>query len=331
MTRPKVIAIVGPTAVGKTALSIHLAKKFNAEIINGDSLQVYQGLDIGTAKVTKAEQEGIPHHLLDLIAVSRPFTASQFKQAADAAIRDITARGKVPLIVGGSGLYIEGLLQNMEFGRQGEDPVYRRQLERESEEHGAEYLWRKLAEKDAAAAAAIHPNNSRRVIRALEAIHVSGELFSTQGEASTPLYDYLVIGLDCDRSRLYERIEQRVELMVNAGLLEEARALYEIPGSQHFQSVKGIGYKEWFPYFDGNLDFAEAKEAVKRNSRRYAKRQLTWFRNRMPEVKWFDVEKEELFSLVEAEVGHFLEEAAQKKEDGYAERKRTGDPGRGAD
>lgn len=331
MERPKVIAIVGPTAVGKTSLSIHIAQKFNAEIINGDSLQVYRGLDIGTAKVTPDEQDGVPHHLLDILDVKEPFTASQFKHAAQQAIQDITGRGKLPIIVGGSGLYIEGLLRGMQFGWQGQDEDFRKQLEEELREQGALGMWERLFQQDSVAAKAIHPNNSRRVIRALEAIHASGEQFSDQGELLNSPYDYLVIGLDCDRSLLYERINQRVDLMVEAGLLEEAKRLYDIPGSIHFQSVKGIGYKEWYPFFSGEMTFAEAKEAVKRNSRRYAKRQLTWFRNRMPEVKWFDAVGEELPLMVEAEVERFLKEPTHEKENGYAERKRTSDFGRGTD
>lgn len=319
LEKPKVIVIVGPTAVGKTAISIQLAKQFNGEIINGDSLQVYRGLDIGTAKAAPVEREGIPHHLLDIKDPAEPFTASDFKHAAQATIQDISQRGKLPIIVGGSGLYVEGLLRNMEFGRQGEDPAYRRQLEMEAEETGGLRMWRTLAEIDPLAAEAIHPNNTRRVIRALESIHVSGKLFSSQGSQPDSPYTYLILGLDSKRERLYERINLRVDLMAGAGLMEEAKQLLALPGAEHLQSAKGIGYKEWFPYFKGESTWEQTLEDIKRNSRRYAKRQLTWFRNRMPEIKWFNVENEGHYRSIVEEVQRFLNEPAIIKENGYGE------------
>ena len=289
------MVIVGPTAVGKTALSISLAKKYNGEIINGDSMQVYTGLDIGTAKVTEEEAEGIPHHLLDIISVEQDYTASDFKRDARQAIGSILARGKLPIVVGGSGLYIEGLLFDMQFGGvAAEDPGYRKQLEAELERTDALHIWKQLQEKDPRASEQIHPNNSRRVIRALEVIHFSGKRFSDQVDReSDPYYDALLIGLDTERSIIYDRINRRVDLMVAGGLVEEAKALFDRQLPAKTQATRGIGYKEWFGYFNDEATFEETTELLKQNSRRYAKRQLTWFRNRMSGIHWFDLVRNE--------------------------------------
>ena len=303
------MVIVGPTAVGKTALSIRLAKKYNGEIINGDSMQVYAGLDIGTAKVTEEEAEGIPHHLLDIIPVEQDYTASDFKRDARQAIESILARGKLPIVVGGSGLYIEGLLFDMQFGGvAAEDPHYRKQLEAELERTDAMHIWKQLQEKDPKAAEQIHPNNSRRVIRALEVIHFSGKRFSDQADREAdPHYDALLIGLDTERSILYDRINRRVDLMVANGLVEEANALFDRQLPAKTQATRGIGYKEWFGYFNGEVTFAEAAEQLKQNSRRYAKRQLTWFRNRMSGIHWFDlVQNDHEMQKIEELVESFL-------------------------
>ena len=288
---------MGPTAVGKTSLSIKLAKLFNGEIINGDSLQVYRELDIGTAKVTEEEMAGVPHHLIDVVDVNEPYTASDFKEAAEKTIEAIQLKGKTPILVGGSGLYIQGILQDMQFGRTGEDLVFRAQLEAEQIEKGSEAIWKKLQEIDPEAAAAIHVNNTRRVIRALESIHVSGEKFSTQKmTGAAERYDALLIALNCERSLLYDRINERVEHMVDAGILDEARMLHNLATKADNQAHKGIGYKEWFPYFDGDISLDEAKEMVKQNSRRYAKRQLTWFK-RNPNIVWLPLEQAKEFIL----------------------------------
>ncbi|WP_227872517.1 tRNA (adenosine(37)-N6)-dimethylallyltransferase MiaA [Jeotgalibaca ciconiae] len=303
-----IIVIMGPTAVGKTALGVHLAKKYSGEVINGDSLQVYKGLDIGTAKVTVEEMGGIPHHLIDIVDVASSYTASDFKAAAEQVIDDIQSRGKVPILVGGSGLYIQGLLNDMKFGKTGEDISFRKNLEKTLEETSSLYIWNQLNMVDPEAAKEIHPNNTRRVIRALESIHMSGEKFSSQQEFSlSDSYRVLSIALNCDRTLLYERINHRVEVMVEQGVLDEAKMLFELVNKENNQAHKGIGYKEWFPYFSGDATFDEAKEKVKQNSRRYAKRQLTWFRNRMENVHWFDVMKDNYLESVELLVTDFLE------------------------
>lgn len=299
---------MGPTAVGKTALGVHLAKKYSGEVINGDSLQVYKGLDIGTAKVTVEEMGGIPHHLIDIVDVASSYTASDFKAAAEQVIDDIQSRGKVPILVGGSGLYIQGLLNDMKFGKTGEDISFRKNLEKTLEETSSLYIWNQLNMVDPEAAKEIHPNNTRRVIRALESIHMSGEKFSSQQEFSlSDSYRVLSVALNCDRTLLYERINHRVEVMVEQGVLDEAKMLFELVNKENNQAHKGIGYKEWFPYFSGDATFDEAKEKVKQNSRRYAKRQLTWFRNRMENVHWFDVMKDDYLESVELLVTDFLE------------------------
>lgn len=303
-----IIVIMGPTAVGKTALGVHLAKKYSGEVINGDSLQVYKGLDIGTAKVTVEEMDGIPHHLIDIVDVASSYTASDFKAAAEQVIDDIQSRGKVPILVGGSGLYIQGLLNDMKFGKTGEDISFRKNLEKTLEETSSLYIWNQLNMVDPEAAKEIHPNNTRRVIRALESIHMSGEKISSQQESSlSDSYRVLSIALNCDRTLLYERINHRVEVMVEQGVLDEAKMLFELVNKENNQAHKGIGYKEWFPYFSRDATFDEAKEKVKQNSRRYAKRQLTWFRNRMENVHWFDVMKQDYLESVELLVTDFLE------------------------
>ena len=303
----KLIVIVGPTAVGKTSLAIRIAKQINGEIVNGDSMQVYKGLDIGTAKVTEHEKEGVAHHLIDIVEIAESYTASDFKRDAESAISHIQERGNIPILAGGSGLYIEGLLYDMQFGRVGENLEYRSKLQEQVDEEGPEGIWEKLHELDPKAAAAIHVNNSRRVIRALESIQISGKLFSEQQKPQKKKrYDTLIIGLTADRVLLYERINQRVDEMIEEGLLKEAKILFDSVDLDNNQSHKGIGYKEWFPYFEKKITFETALEKVKQNSRKYAKRQLTWFRNRMNEIKWFDLSETDSEQEIEKIVEAFL-------------------------
>ena len=290
----KVIIIVGPTAVGKTALSISLAKAINGEIINGDSLQVYRQLNIGTAKITMSEMDGVPHHLSDICEVDEPFTASDFKEQARRMIEEISARGHVPIIVGGTGLYIEGLLYDFHYsGENSNDEQYRQKKQEELAQSTPEELWQELYEKDAETARTIHPNNTRRVLRALEVIHATGKPFSQMERTQqTPHYEAFMIGLEADRKVLYERINKRVDVMVEQGLMKEVEFLFQQSFSPEVQSVRGIGYKEWFPYLRGEESFERAKETVKQNSRRYAKRQFTWFRNRMKQIHWYNLLEE---------------------------------------
>ena len=301
----KVIAIVGPTAVGKTSLSIELAKQFNGEIISGDSMQVYRGLDIGTAKVTAEEMEGIPHHLIDVRDVDESYSAADFQKAARKAIQEISDRGKLPIIVGGTGLYIQSLLWDYKLGNEGEleDDSLRAKYEAFAEENGNLALWEKLQLTDPLAAEKIHCNNRKKMIRALEVFELTGHSILEPKEQPKELYDSFLIGLNTDRSILYKRINQRVDLMVEQGLLAEAKNLAKNPT---VQAAQGIGYKEFFPYLSGGSSLEAALEEVKLHSRRYAKRQLTWFRNRMS-VRWYDlIQQPEKIDEIKTEIATWL-------------------------
>ncbi|MGH1833007.1 tRNA (adenosine(37)-N6)-dimethylallyltransferase MiaA [Enterococcus gilvus] len=301
----KVIAIVGPTAVGKTSLSIDLAKRFDGEIISGDSMQVYRGLDIGTAKVTLEEQAGVLHHLIDVRDIDQSYSAADFQQAAREVIQEITDRGKVPIVVGGTGLYIQSLLWDYKLGSEGErtDESLREKYEAIAEAEGNEALWKLLQAKDPLAAEKIHYNNRKKMIRALEVFELTGHSILEPKEQPKELYDSFLIGLNTERTRLYRRINERVDLMVEQGVLEEARQLAKTP---EVQAAQGIGYKEFFPYFSGECSLDSAIEEVKLHSRRYAKRQLTWFRNRMS-VHWYDlVQHPEAIDEVEAAIEKWL-------------------------
>lgn len=301
----KVIAIVGPTAVGKTSLSIDLAKRFNGEIISGDSMQVYRGLDIGTAKVTEEEMAGIPHHLINVRGIDESYSAADFQASARQAIQDISRRGKLPIIVGGTGLYIQSLLWDYKLGSEGEpeDDSLRKEFEAYAEEKGNQALWKKLQTHDPLAAEKIHYNNRKKMIRALEVFQLTGHSILEPKEQPKKLYDSFLIGLNTDRAVLYDRINQRVDVMVEQGLLNEAKRLAETPD---VQAAQGIGYKELFPYFSGEISLNTALEEVKLHSRRYAKRQLTWFRNRMS-VHWYDlVQQPETIKEIEIDIAKWL-------------------------
>lgn len=293
--KTKIIVVVGPTAVGKTALGIDLARKYEGEIISGDSQQVYRQLDIGTAKATKEEQDLVPHHLIDVRDVTEGYSAFDFVAEAGRRIEEIVDRGKLPIIVGGTGLYIQSLLEGYHLGGQvahGEILAYRKELDSLSDE----MLFGKIAELGIE----IPQINRRRAIRQLELAHFGQEL-----ENHEPAYQALVIGLSDERSILYERINQRVDQMLEAGLLAEANWLYETYPT--VQASLGIGYKEFFPYFAGQISLEEAVNKVKQNTRRFAKRQLTWFRNRMQVV--FDrVSEVGVRDKIYQRVGEFLEE-----------------------
>lgn len=299
----KVVVIIGPTAVGKTKLSIDMAKAFDGEIISGDSMQVYRDMDIGTAKVTKEEMEGIPHYMIDIRDPDEAFSAAEFQQLVRMHIHDISKRGKLPIIVGGTGLYIQSALYDYQFSESPGDEAYREGLERLAETDGVETVYDMLKHADPQSAERIHPNNVRRVIRALEILHTTGKTMSEtlEGQKQILLYDAAIVGLTMERDKLYKRINQRVDLMMEQGLLEEVKSLYE-QGLRHCQSIQAIGYKELYAYFEGTTTLEEAVEALKTNSRRYAKRQLTWFRNKM-DVTWFDMtdggKQEEIFRYVE--------------------------------
>ncbi|QKE72858.1 tRNA (adenosine(37)-N6)-dimethylallyltransferase MiaA [Arthrobacter citreus] len=308
----KVIVIVGPTAVGKTKLSIELAKAINGEIINGDATQVYKELNIGAAKVTEEEMEGIPHHLIDFLDPKASFTVADFQELAREKIKEIASRGKIPIIVGGTGLYIQSVLTKYEFAEQEGDELLRNQLEGYAMAFGNQALHDQLKEIDPESAKQIHMNNVRRVIRAIEVFKLTGQKFSETAFNREPeyLYDAEIIGLTMDRELLYNRINLRVDLMLGEGLIVEAKMLYD-KGIRNCQSVQAIGYKELYDYFDGILLKDEAIDLIKQSSRRYAKRQMTWFRNKM-NIHWFemdghnfDIKKLEILALLEGK-GYFI-------------------------
>ena len=311
------IVIGGPTAVGKTQLSIDLAKRFGGEIINGDRLQFYRGLDIGTGKVTPEEMQDVPHHALDFLDVDQDYDASQFQALAQSLIRDCHARGVLPILVGGSGLYLEGLLYDLEFGgKASHNPLIRQALEQRLETEGVEALYAELLAQDPVAASKIPIQNHRRLLRALEVMQVTGQKFSDQSqhEAAQARYETCILALDRPRDQLYERINARVQAMVAQGLEAEVRHLYQVAQGQLLPSVQGIGYKEWWPYLAGDITDREAViAAIQQNSRRYAKRQLTWFRNRIQGTHWLDAsEYETALAQAPSLVQDLLDKQAEK-------------------
>ncbi len=302
----KLVVLIGPTAVGKTKMSIELAKRLNGEIISGDSMQIYKGMDIGTAKIKPEEMEGIPHHLLDIKEPDESFSVAEFQQLVRSLIREITRRGKLPMIVGGTGLYIQSVIYDYRFSDAPSDEMYRRHLQRIAEEKGGMILYEQLKSIDPQSAERIHPNNIRRVIRALEIYHCTGKTMTEWQKTQTPelLYDAAIVGLTMEREQLYRRINERVDQMIAEGLLEEVKSLYE-RGIRDCQSIQAIGYKEMYAYLDGHISWEEAVEQLKQNSRRYAKRQMTWFRNQMP-VQWFDMTDTSKFAEKREEILHYI-------------------------
>ncbi|MCC9623792.1 tRNA (adenosine(37)-N6)-dimethylallyltransferase MiaA [Thalassospira sp. MA62] len=285
MKKTPVVVIVGPTAVGKTKTGIELAKAFDGEIVSGDSVQVYRGMDIGSAKVTKEEAEGIPHHLIDICDPDDAMSVAMFQQLARAAIDDIYARGKLPIIVGGTGLYIRSILYDYEFVERPVDEALREELERLAEVEGREALHQRLVQLDPERAATIHPNNVRRVVRALE-VAMQGDTQTTDS-APSEHYDYRLFVLHADREILYDRINQRVDAMMEAGLVEEVERLLA-QGYRDTQAMRAIGYKEVIPFIDGNISKEKATDLLKQHTRQFAKRQLTWFRHQFDGI-WVDM------------------------------------------
>jgi tRNA dimethylallyltransferase len=287
-----VVAIVGPTATGKTKLAVGLSLRFGGEVVSADSMQVYRGLDVGTAKPTAEEMCGVPHHLIDFLDPSQPFSVADFVALASKSIVEIHARGKLPIVAGGTGLYVRSLLCGLSFSPQGRDDAFREELNRKAEQEGAEKIWEMLREIDPESAERIHPNNVGRVIRAIDVYRVTGITMTEQIRRSREMpspYDSVIIGLTYrDRSKLYEAINRRVDVMMQKGLLQEAETVFKMenPGT----ASQAIGYKEFFPYFRGECSVEESVEQVKQESRRYAKRQLTWFR-RDESLQWLYVDE----------------------------------------
>ncbi|MEH7109924.1 tRNA (adenosine(37)-N6)-dimethylallyltransferase MiaA [Bacillus sp. JJ1764] len=306
-SKQKLLVIIGPTAVGKTKLSIELAKRYNGEIISGDSMQIYRGMDIGTAKIKSEEMEDIPHHLLDIREPHENFSVAEFQQLVRDKIKGIGKKGKLPIIVGGTGLYIQSVIYDYQFSDVPGDENLRKELEEKAKEIGNEALYQELMKVDKESAADIHPNNIRRVIRALEIFYLTGKTKQEFQNTQQPdlLYQTAMLGLTMNREKLYERINQRVDIMMQEGLLKEVEGLY-LQGLRDCQSIQAIGYKEIYDYLDGSISLDQAIENLKQNSRRYAKRQLTWFRNKM-EVQWFDMTDVNNFSKKIEEISHYVE------------------------
>lgn len=301
----KVIAVAGPTASGKTALAIEIAKRFSGEIISCDSMQIYKGMDIGTAKPDMEEMQGIPHHMLDVVDMNTRYSVADFVSDARAAIDHVLIRGKLPVIAGGTGLYMDSVLNNIEFFEFECDPNFRKEMEKIAEAEGNEALHSRLLALDPQAAENIHPNNVRRVIRALEVCRFSGMTFTRANELSRqkPVYQPLIIGIDVERSLLYERINLRVDKMMERGLFDEVKNLCESGADRNSTAMQAIGYKEIADSLEGKCTREEAVEKIKMESRRYAKRQLTWFK-RNENIHW--INPEDGFDAVFELCGEFL-------------------------
>ena len=312
MKKPLVI-LTGPTAVGKTALSIQLAKDIGGEIISADSMQVYKGMDIGSAKIKTEEMQGVPHFLIDELQPDEEFHVVRFQQLAKKYLKQIWERGHIPVIVGGTGFYIQALLYDIDFTENECDAVYRHELEQLAKEKGADYLHQKLADVDPKSAEDIHANNVKRVIRALEFYHETGQKISEHNEQerqkSSP-YNFAYFVLNDDRSKLYQRIDQRIDIMLKDGLVEEVKALKEKGYTRDMVSMQGLGYKEILDYLDGEISMDEAVYRIKRDTRHFAKRQITWFK-RERDVIWLSKES---FGYQDDRILQFIEEQLQKKE-----------------
>ena len=290
MKQPLII-IAGPTAVGKTALSVALAKRIGGEIVSADSMQVYRGMDIGTAKVTKEETCGVPHHLIDVLDPKDPFNVMTFRSMVKDAVRGIASRGNVPVLVGGTGFYIQSVLYDVQFEEDASSEELRKELEQEAAVLGAEKMHERLRALDPDAAEAIHPNNIKRVIRALEYCLSTGRKISVhnreQRERTSP-YSFLFYVLTMDRAALYQRIDLRVDQMMEQGLLAEVKRLRDEGVTSDMVSMQGLGYRQIFDYLEGIATLDEAVERIKRETRHFAKRQLTWFR-REPDARWINM------------------------------------------
>lgn len=282
----RIVMIVGPTAVGKSDLGVYLAQQLHGEVINGDAYQIYRHMDIGTAKITPEEMQGVPHHLLDIADPTVAYSVAKFKKAATAMIDTVADRQQLPMLVGGTGFYLNSLRLNLPLGGKAPPTAIRQRWQVALATNGQSWLWQQLAQRDPDAAQQIAPANTRRVIRALEVGELTGRRFSDQPQPE-PLFSTLVIGLTTDRAVLYERINARVDAMMQAGLLAEVEQLLKtVPADA--QAMQAIGYKELVPYLHGQAELANCVALIKQHSRHFAKRQLTYFRNQMP-THWFDL------------------------------------------
>lgn len=310
MKKPMVI-LTGPTAVGKTALSLHLAKDIDGEIVSADSMQVYQGMDIGTAKIRPEEMEGIPHHLINCFPPDHAFNVSEFHDLASKAADEICARGRIPIVTGGTGFYIQALLYDVSFGNEDKEDGYREKLEKISEtEEGKQTLWKKLTEVDPDSSHVIHPHNVKKVIRALEYYHYHKAPISVHNEQERQKesrYNAACFVLTMNREKLYQRIDDRVDQMIQDGLVEEVQGLLQSGVPRNAISMQGIGYKETAAFLAGELSREEMIDEIKKNTRHFAKRQLTWFR-REKDVIWIEKEPETADAEIEGKILKIIHE-----------------------
>lgn len=292
MSKPKIICVVGPTASGKTGYAIKLAKEQGGEVVSCDSMQIYKEMTIGTAKPTREEMQGIPHHMLDFVDPAENYSVADFVTDAKACIDDILSRGKLPVLCGGTGLYVDSVINGITFSDDARDDAYRQELKELAEQQGVDAVHALLKEADPQAAEQIHPNNVKRVIRTLEIIKTSGMSKADYDRAARqePCYDATIYGMDWEREELYRRIDLRVDLMMEQGLLKEVKHLLELGIPKSATSMQAIGYKELVAYLEEHSTLEEAVETIKRESRRYAKRQLTWFR-RNRNIIWIKPEE----------------------------------------
>lgn len=307
----KVIAVAGPTAVGKTKFAIEVARRFDGEVVSCDSMQLYKFMNIGSAKPDAEEMAQVKHHLVDIIDPRVPFSVAEYQQLAKAAIADVMSRGKVPVISGGTGLYLNSLIYDMDFSSNPGDLTYRKELERIAEEKGTEAVHRMLQNEDPDAAALIHPNNTKRIIRALERLHDGeGNVRPFSGILKeTDDYEMILVGLTRERQELYDRINARVDILINNGLVDEVKELMAMGLTSDDISMKGIGYKEIIAFLNNEYDLATAVDTVKKNTRHYAKKQLTWYR-RYDKINWLNISEfnsdeeaiEELISWLEKRI-----------------------------
>ena len=290
MNKDKILVVLGPTSIGKTKVSIDIAKKLNSEIISTDSMQIYKKMDIGTAKISKKEKETIKHHMIDLIDPKEEFTVYDYQKNSLEIINKLLLENKTPILVGGSGLYINSILYDLDFNKVSSNDKVRNKYFALKERKGKMFLHNLLEKKDKEAAKKIHPNNVKRVVRALEVLEVTGEKYSQNSNFRkySEKYNFIIIGLEMNRELLYNRINLRVEHMIEEGLINEVEELYNEGYDNSYQSMQAIGYKEIIDYIEGNTTKEEAIRLIKRNTRRFAKRQITWFKpdNR---IKWFDM------------------------------------------
>ncbi|MFA4835386.1 MAG: tRNA (adenosine(37)-N6)-dimethylallyltransferase MiaA [Dehalococcoidia bacterium] len=284
----KLVAIVGPTAIGKTELAIKLAQSLNAEIVNADSRQVYRYMDIGTAKPTAEEQSLVPHHLIDIVDPDQDFSLALFQDLAYQAIRDIHQRGKLPLLVGGSGLYVWAVLEGWSIPKVSPNPRIRRELQDRAESEGGEALYRELSTLDPEAAVKIDPKNLRRVIRALEVCRSTGKPFSELGKKNPPDFDNLIIGLTTERSRLYQRIDSRVDRMIEQGFVGEVKSLLDRGYSLELPSMSSVGYRQMGKFLSGEMSLPDYIQRIKFETHRFARHQYAWFRLKDERIRWFD-------------------------------------------